>query len=307
MAKKYYWLKLKNDFFRNPEVKILRRVAGGDTYTLIYLEMMLLSLENEGHLYFEGFGDDMADELSVILDERKEDVQFLMTFLQAKNLIEVKEGDQYFMNTIPEMIGKETESARKMRVHRAKEQSKQLPTPPKRSQCDSDVTESDTEIELEKEIDKEKEIPHEKIREVHLQLANHLFNKMLENNPNVKKPNFKSWADTFRLMTDRDKRTVEQITYLIDWSQQDSFWHKNILSASAIRKQFDRLVLEIKDKRSNPKNNYRKGSDRQEILPDWFDKGEVKPPKSAVEELKQINPDLDAQVEAMKKLLKEGK
>ncbi|MBC2190508.1 phage replisome organizer N-terminal domain-containing protein [Listeria booriae] len=306
MAKKYYWLKLKNDFFRNPEVKILRRVAGGDTYTLIYLEMMLLSLENEGHLYFEGFGDDMADELSVILDEQKEDVQFLMTFLQAKNLIEVKEGDQYFMNTIPEMIGKETESARKMRVHRAKEQQKKLPDPPKRSHCDSDVTESDTEIEIDKEIDKEKDIPREKICEVHLQLANHLFNKMLENNPEAKKPNLNSWANTFRLTMERDKRTAEQIIYLIDWSQQNHFWHKNILSANAIRKQFDRLVLEIKDERSNAKSNYKKGSGRQEVLPDWFDKDKAVV-SAPTEDVKPQNPDLAARVEEMKKRLKEGK
>lgn len=291
-------------------MKILRRVAGGDTYTLIYLEMMLLSLENEGHLYFEGFGDDMADELSVILDERKEDVQFLMTFLEAKKLIEIKEGDQYFMNTIPAMIGKETESARKMRVHRAKEQQKQLPDPPKRSHCDSDVTESDTEIEIDKEIeieiDKEKDIPREKICEVHLQLANHLFNKMLENNPEAKKPSLNAWANTFRLMMERDKRTAEQIIYLIDWSQQNHFWHKNILSAKAIRKQFDRLVLEIKDERSNAKNNYKKGSGRQEILPNWFDKDEVLPPQQQTTQTK-TQEELDREVAEMKRKLKEAR
>ena len=37
-TKKYYWLKLKDDFFNSREIKKLRRIAGGDTYTIIYLK-----------------------------------------------------------------------------------------------------------------------------------------------------------------------------------------------------------------------------------------------------------------------------
>ncbi len=55
--KKFYWLKLHKDFFKSKEMKKLRRVAGGDTYTIIYLKLQLLSLENDGHLYFDGIDD----------------------------------------------------------------------------------------------------------------------------------------------------------------------------------------------------------------------------------------------------------
>lgn len=158
MAKKYYWLKLKNDFFNNTEIKVLRRVAGGDTYTLIYLEMLLLSLENNGFLYFEGVGEDLADELSVILGEKKEDVQFLLTFLEAKKLIEVNQGsDTIYLNTIEGMIGKESGSARRMRDLRAKEEQPKLP---EASHCDNDVQKSDKKVTLElrdKSLEKEKE------------------------------------------------------------------------------------------------------------------------------------------------------
>ncbi|MBC1524462.1 conserved phage C-terminal domain-containing protein [Listeria booriae] len=160
MAKKYYWLKLKNDFFNNTEIKVLRRVAGGDTYTLIYLEMLLLSLENNGFLYFEGVGEDLADELSVILSEKKEDVQFLLTFLEAKKLIEVnQESDTIYLSTIEGMIGKESESARRMRDLRSKEEQPKLP---EASHCDSDVQKSDKKVTLELR-DKSLEIEKEKI------------------------------------------------------------------------------------------------------------------------------------------------
>ena len=38
--KKYYWLKLKEDFFRDKKIKKLRKIAGGDTYTIIYLKYL---------------------------------------------------------------------------------------------------------------------------------------------------------------------------------------------------------------------------------------------------------------------------
>ena len=47
MAKKYFWLKLKDNFFKQKSIKKLRKMAGGDTFTIIYLKMQLLSLTNE--------------------------------------------------------------------------------------------------------------------------------------------------------------------------------------------------------------------------------------------------------------------
>lgn len=81
---------------------------------------------------------------------------------------------------------------------------------------------------------------------IHFQLANRLYQNILKNNPEHKKPNLQTWANDVRLMFERDNRTEEQISYLIDWVQQHHFWHKNILSISSLRKHFDRLILQIK-------------------------------------------------------------
>ena len=66
--KKYYWLKLKEGFFRDKKMKKLRRIAGGDTFTIIYLKMQLLSLRHEGKLYFEGVEDDFAEEIALEIE-----------------------------------------------------------------------------------------------------------------------------------------------------------------------------------------------------------------------------------------------
>ena len=58
MGKRYYWLKLPDDFFRQKPIKKLRKIAGGDTYTIIYLKMLLIAMKQDGRLYFEGVEDD---------------------------------------------------------------------------------------------------------------------------------------------------------------------------------------------------------------------------------------------------------
>lgn len=176
MAKKYYWLKLQRNFFDNPEIKILRRVAGGDTYTLIYLEMLLRSLENDGFLYFEHVGDDMADELSAVLGEKKEDVQFLLAFLKNKKLIEISNSNEFYLSNIKEMIGKETDSAKRMRILRAKEEPYNNGIlDGKTSHCDTDVQISDTEKELERELELEKDV--DVVQELRSQKEKNIYNE----------------------------------------------------------------------------------------------------------------------------------
>ncbi|MFD2133311.1 Replication protein O [Pseudogracilibacillus auburnensis] len=79
-----------------------------------------------------------------------------------------------------------------------------------------------------------------------MRLAELFFNKIRENNPSHRKPNLNKWANDIRLMRERDKRTEEQIEYLIDWTQTHEFWHANILSPAKLRKQFDTLVMQVK-------------------------------------------------------------
>lgn len=152
MAKKYYWLKLKKTFFNQKEIKRLRRLAGGDTYTIIYLKLLLLSLENEGNIYFEDIGDDFVDELALEIDEDDDNIKMTLSYLFSKGLIETVNDKEYFLNDIPEMIGSESESARRVRRHRQSKKQKTL-------QCNGQVTKRNTEIEIEKdiELDKEKE------------------------------------------------------------------------------------------------------------------------------------------------------
>ena len=137
---KFYWLKLKNDYFSQPKIKKLRRIAGGDTYTIIYLKMQLLSLQNDGRLYFEGIEDNFIEEMALTLDEDVENVSVTVQYLLRQGLLEAVSDDEYMMNETKALIGSETPSAARVRKHR--ENQKAL-------QCNTNVTKCNTEIEIE--------------------------------------------------------------------------------------------------------------------------------------------------------------
>lgn len=99
-------------------------------------------------------------------------------------------------------------------------------------------------------------IPKKKFDEdsIELKLSKHLFKKISKNNPNAKEPNFQLWARNIDLMIRIDKRKPDDIKKVIEWCQQDSFWHKNILSTEKLRKQYDQLVMNIPKVKKQFKN-----------------------------------------------------
>lgn len=161
MAKKYFWLKLKSDFFTSKAMKKLRRIAGGDTYTIIYLKLQLLSLKDEGALFYEGVEPTFYEEMALALDEDEENVKATLIFLNSMGLIEQKSEHEYILTEVPYLIGGETESAERVRKHRAKKALEIKENDEKALQCNGVVTNGNTEIDIDIEIEKEKELEKE--------------------------------------------------------------------------------------------------------------------------------------------------
>jgi len=79
----------------------------------------------------------------------------------------------------------------------------------------------------------------------HFEFAERMLSQFRIVNPGFKQPNLDSWANTLRLMIDVDKRDPVMIGKVFTWANQDSFWSSNILSAAALRKQFDKLIVKV--------------------------------------------------------------
>lgn len=151
MAKKYYWIRLKTDFFKSLAMKKLRRIAGGDTYTIIYLKLQLLSADSEGLLYYEGIENSFAEEIASLLDEDEENVKVTLQFLEGVGLLERQAEDEYLLTEVPFLIGSESDSAERVRRCRANKKALlEAQEETKALQCNGLVTECNTEREKEK-------------------------------------------------------------------------------------------------------------------------------------------------------------
>ena len=147
-AKRYYWLKLGNTYFSQLEQKKMRKQKDGMNMQVIYLRMMLLSIDKDGYIYYQGVYDSIEEELAEEFSEDIELVRRTVEYLQDNNMLEVNDSD-YFLPQAVEYTGRECYSAERMRRLRER----------RTSQSDNDVTTSDEETELE--IDREIEIERE--------------------------------------------------------------------------------------------------------------------------------------------------
>lgn len=132
-AKRFYWLKLEVDFFKTKEMKKLRRQAGGDTYVIIALEMSLLSLKSDCKIIYEGVEENIADEIALELDEEPGNVRVTLNYLMKCGWIRVSEDDTILLDFAADRTGSESESAARVRKHRAEKELRAL-------QCNDDVT-----------------------------------------------------------------------------------------------------------------------------------------------------------------------
>ncbi|MBU7556902.1 phage replisome organizer N-terminal domain-containing protein [Weissella paramesenteroides] len=157
--KRYFWLKLPENFFSRKEIKALRRIAGGDTYTVIYLKMLLKSLQTDGKLYFEGVSSNFIEEIALDIDEEYENVQVTVNYLHNKGLLVDSGTDEVELVSMKNMVGSESSSTERKR--RQRERERQLVSS-KTNNRDNVTPKSrlghvEKEIEIDKELDIETE------------------------------------------------------------------------------------------------------------------------------------------------------
>ena len=148
-------------------MKKLRRIAGGDTYTIIYLKLQLLSADTEGVLYYEGIENSFAEEVASLLDEDEDNVKVTLQFLESVGLLERKGEDEYLLTEVPFIVGSETDKAQLMRNKRAKDKQNLLESGnivtaelPSVTEC---YTEKEKRREREREEKRESRVDYELI------------------------------------------------------------------------------------------------------------------------------------------------
>ncbi|MHB1646968.1 MAG: phage replisome organizer N-terminal domain-containing protein [bacterium] len=134
MNKKYFYFKIKKDFFQLPEIKKLRKFSGGDTFLIIYFKIILLSLGSNGIVTHTGIEATVEEELALELDESVENVTGTISFLKSvKHIVTISE-KKFKLTYIKNLVGSESESAARVRKFRDKQRNQAA------LHCNSDVT-----------------------------------------------------------------------------------------------------------------------------------------------------------------------
>ncbi|MEN2259998.1 phage replisome organizer N-terminal domain-containing protein [Enterococcus faecalis] len=304
--KRYYWLKLKENFFEEDTIEWLEEQPNGKEYCLIYLKLCLKSLKTDGVLV-RNVGSMLipydAETLARVTNSTVDTVKVAMDLFKKIGLIQLLDTGEIYINQLNELVGSETEAAKQKRLQRSKVDN----VPKLSSECPENVAQS---IELEyrdKSIEKDnKEEPKKspcKYSDEHLRLAQKLQNNLINDFPSeMKRVNIEKWADTFRLIEERDQQTIAAIDYVLDWLPTNSFWFGNIRSASKLRTQFEKLKFEIKNEkeRGQQRTTYQRQNVRTENLPGW-----AKEPNKQQEE--KLSPEEQAELDRQIKEYMEGK
>lgn len=292
MAKKYFWLKLKDDFFNQKEIKMLRKLAGGDTFTVIYLKILLLSLKNDGRVYYDGIARNMVEEIALEIDEETENVQLTFNYLQTKGLLIFNSDDEVELSNIHQMIGSESASASRVRKHRER----------KVLQSNNEVTKlkhlSNTEIEKDIEIDIEKEIKNTKSdKSDNASIFKKLCNEVVDYLNQKAKSNFKATtkatqtkirarlAEGFRV--DDFKKVIDIKT--AEWLD-DANMSRYLRPETLFGTKFESYLNQKQAvKRVNAQNNWVKSPVKHEEMPNWNSRSTGSDPSRKAEIEKMMN------------------
>jgi len=155
--KKYYYLRLKDNFFDSDELKILESMKDGYLYSNILLKLYLRSLKSDGKLVVNDRIPYNAEMLASVTGHQIGTVKQALSIFKDLGLIDVLENGAIYMLDIQNFIGKGSSEADRKREYRQRIETDRTNVQTNLRQI-SEKSPPEIEIELEKEIKIEKEI-----------------------------------------------------------------------------------------------------------------------------------------------------
>ena len=153
-TKKYYWLKLKRDFFKRHDIKIIDSMENGNDYVLFYLKLLLESVDHDGTLRFSEtipYNDSM---LATITDTNIDTVRSAVKIFSELGMMDRFDDGTLYMAQVENMLGSETSDA--VRMREVREKKKQLFIEHGEGErCSESFKNRSPEIEIEIELDKD--------------------------------------------------------------------------------------------------------------------------------------------------------
>ena len=161
-TKIYFWLKVDKKFFDNLFIKRLKNMPGGYTMTVIYIRLMLESLEDDCILYYEGYFDSLVQELALKLDVSEDDINMTVAYFTKCGLIQIDDGGHATLSQAKAMVESETNWAKYKRDQRKNSQNSPKLENVQKLETVSNSCPTEKEIEIDKELELELELKLDK-------------------------------------------------------------------------------------------------------------------------------------------------
>lgn len=156
--KRYYWLKLPEDFFQSETIRWLEEQPNGIYYSNFYLKLCLMSINDNGMLIRrvgEMYIPYDIKRLSELTNINSDTIMIAINLLKKLGLLEVLDNGAFYLNQVKNMVGSESESAKRVRKHRNKTKALQCneTETQKKQLCNKSVTQNETTDIRDKRID----------------------------------------------------------------------------------------------------------------------------------------------------------
>lgn len=115
---RYYWLKLKRDFFKRHDIQIIESMPNGKDYVLFYLKLMVESIDHDGALRFSDTIPYNEQMLSVVTNTNIDTVRSAIKLLTELGIIEIMDDQTLYLKEVKSLIGSQTISAEKKQIQR---------------------------------------------------------------------------------------------------------------------------------------------------------------------------------------------
>lgn len=294
--KRYYWLKLKEDFFEEDTIEWLEEQPNGKEYCLFYLKLCLKSLKTEG-LLVRNVGNLMIpydpESLARLTSSNADTVKVAMDLFNKIGLIKILDSGEIYLNQLSELVGSETEYARQKRVQRAREDNVQKLSGKGR-------------LELEKELDIEKELEKDKEKQDAPELKQYSIQiySYIEKNGfgspygNTMGDNINFWLKDLEeaglTIEQADAWMIHGVNTAIENNNRRWNYLEGILKNRFNKRLFSKSAIEGEEEMRKSQQvksisrNYQKNV-RREKLPEWANKSQ---------EEKELDPQQKAEIDA---------
>ncbi|WP_020208263.1 hypothetical protein [Gilvimarinus chinensis] len=251
------WLRLWHDMPNDPKWRTIARRSGEPVSLVlaVYLHLLVDASQNvtRGHV------DVTAEDLASALDADESQIEAVLDAMDGRvvesgkltgwDKRQVKRED----SGSPE--GGAMSAAERKRAQRERERIAKLEQESQQRHAESRKVTTDKEEDKDK--DKRNKKPKsgsgepnapkaKKYSDWDFETAEYFYQTILTVQPDLKKPNLESWADSVRLMRERDNRSPDDIRAVWSFARADSFWQQNILSAGKLREKYDQLKAKMR-------------------------------------------------------------